>query len=261
MSQPLDKSVAFDRAADYYDATRGYPPGVDAQIAAFIAQHAGLTPATRAVEIGVGTGRIAVPLAAHVGAYFGVDLAAPMLARLRAKDADGRVKIAQADIMALPVARQSFDCAVAVHILHLVPTPERAVAELARVLRPGGLVLLCNDEPDETALRPLRTAWGAVVETGDSGYNRWTRALEIFPAMDWAEAGHHILGFERVTTPHTFAERYRGRVFSSSWLVSDAVWRAGVEAVEAALAAHYPDPHAPVESSVNFNLRLYRRPA
>jgi len=53
----------FDRAADIYDQTRGFPPGVGDRVAAALVDFVGLKPDDRILEIGVGTGRIAKPLA------------------------------------------------------------------------------------------------------------------------------------------------------------------------------------------------------
>lgn len=261
MSQDkLEQSVAFDRAADYYDATRGYPPGVETQVAAFIAQSAALKGTERALEIGVGTGRIAVPLAAHLGAYYGVDLAIPMMQKLRQKDTAQRVRVAQADIQHLPFAQHSFDLAVAVHILHLIPDPARAVHELSRALKPGGYVLHCGDERDESALSPLRDAWNAVIERHGQQQERWKTALDIFSELGWDDGGAFTMQYTRPGTAEEFTERYRKRVFSHSWLVSDAVWQEGVAAVEAALATHFPDPHAPLDMPVIFHMHIWRRP-
>ncbi|MBN2305526.1 MAG: class I SAM-dependent methyltransferase, partial [Anaerolineae bacterium] len=97
------ESVAFDRAADYYDETRGFPPDQQPPIAALIARAANLTRASRVIEVGIGTGRIALPLAEHVRAITGIDLARPMLNRLRAKRTAEPVHIAQGDITRLPL--------------------------------------------------------------------------------------------------------------------------------------------------------------
>ena len=133
----VDESVVFDRAAGYYDDTRGFPPGEDRNVAAFMAQAAGLMGDERVLEIGVGTGRIAIPLSAHSGRYTGLDLSALMMQRLREKESsDGRVHLTQGDALRLPLAPESFDVAVIVHVLHLVPDRAQVIAELARVLRP-----------------------------------------------------------------------------------------------------------------------------
>jgi len=53
--------ISFDRAAEYYDNTRGFPEGVDEQIRAAIVNYTGASFNTRFLELGVGTGRIALP--------------------------------------------------------------------------------------------------------------------------------------------------------------------------------------------------------
>ncbi|NAZ37470.1 class I SAM-dependent methyltransferase [Rubellimicrobium sp. CFH 75288] len=94
---------------------------------------------TRVLEVGVGTG-LALPLyAAHVRVT-GLDASPDMLARAR-KAAEGLetvedLRLADARAMDLPDA--SFDAVAAMHVLSVVPEPRRVMAEIARVLRPGG---------------------------------------------------------------------------------------------------------------------------
>ena len=135
------QSVVFDRAADYYDATRGFPSGVETQAAGLIARTGGLSSQSIVLEIGVGTGRIALPLAAHVAQVNGVDLSLPMLQRLHAKQTTERVHIVQADITRLPFAASSVDAVLAVHIFHLVAGYSLALREAARVLKPEGVLM------------------------------------------------------------------------------------------------------------------------
>src|SRR5262245_28598658 len=135
----MSESVAFDRAADYYDQTRGYPPGEERAVASIIAQAGDFNKASRVLEIGVGTGRIALPVSAYTGAYVGVDISRPMMARLKAKQSGEAVYVAEADATLLPFAEHSFDGAAAVHVFHLIPGWQKALAELKRVLRPGAM--------------------------------------------------------------------------------------------------------------------------
>ncbi len=67
--QPL---ISFDRAVDYYDQTRGFPPGVAEQVAGTAAGM--LAPNSAVIEVGIGTGRIAKPLAAMGYKIFGLDI-------------------------------------------------------------------------------------------------------------------------------------------------------------------------------------------
>ena len=105
--------MRFDRAAGFYDATRGYPPGVEVEVAAALVRAGDLDRRSRVLEIGIGTGRIARPLAPHVDRIHGVDLSRPMLEQLLARREDARIHVALADAGRLPLASASCDAAVA----------------------------------------------------------------------------------------------------------------------------------------------------
>lgn len=131
------ESVNFDRAASYYDATRALPAdSMDALTAMLAAEFAGHQPC---LEIGVGTGRIALPLHASGIDMAGTDIAGDMLRRLVANAAGiGPLPLLRADATRLPVAAGAFGSVLAVHVLHLIPHWRIAVDEAMRVLRPGG---------------------------------------------------------------------------------------------------------------------------
>ena len=134
-------AVSFDRAAGFYDTTRGLPDEViEAVIDVLAAEAAGRG---RCVEVGVGTGRIALPLARRGIALIGADIAEAMLRRL-VDNAGGRIPfpLLLADSTALPVAGGSVGAVVASHVLHLIPDWKAAVDEAARVLHPGGALLV-----------------------------------------------------------------------------------------------------------------------
>jgi SAM-dependent methyltransferase len=134
------ESVNFDRAADYYDATRALPEdSMDELTAVLAGELGGRQPC---LEIGVGTGRIARPLRAAGVALAGMDLSAGMLGRLVA-NAGGAppFPLVRADATRLPFAAGSVGSVLAVHVLHLIPEWRVAVDESLRVLRPGGALV------------------------------------------------------------------------------------------------------------------------
>jgi ubiquinone/menaquinone biosynthesis C-methylase UbiE len=131
----------FDRAANYYDRTRGYPPGVTERVAELLCSAGALTPKSQVLEVGIGTGRIALPLAARVGRVVGIDRPRAMLRRLLQKNGAEATRPLLADTSALPFAGTCFDAVLAVHVFHLVPNWRQALAELKRVLLPGGVLL------------------------------------------------------------------------------------------------------------------------
>lgn len=132
------ESISFDRAADYYDRTRSLSPEAMAEMVPLLVDALG--GRDRALEIGVGTGRIALPLAESGVSVTGLDLSEPMLRALRAKSSE--VPAVLGDATKLPFATDSFPAAVACHVLHLIPNWQDALVELARVVEPGGALLI-----------------------------------------------------------------------------------------------------------------------
>lgn len=133
--------ISFDRAAGYYDATRSLPDDVRDRVVEVLA--AELAGRGLCVEIGVGTGRIALPLAERGVPLVGVDLAGAMLERLRA-NAGGALPFAliRGDVTDLPVADSSAGAVLSSHVLHLVEDWRAAVDEVCRVLKTGGVLLV-----------------------------------------------------------------------------------------------------------------------
>ena len=132
-------SISFDRAASYYDRTRRLSDDALAQLIPMVA--AELAGAGRVLEVGVGTGRIALPLASKGVDITGVDISRDMLERLRMNANGHPPAIAIADALNLPFAGGAFGGAVAAHVLHLIPRWKGALDEIVRVVRPGGVLI------------------------------------------------------------------------------------------------------------------------
>lgn len=92
----------------------------------------------RIVDVGCGTARLAALLAAHGAKVIGIDLDAAMLAVAATRLPAGLVR---ADAAALPLRDGSVDAAVAVATLEFTTDPEKVLAEMARITRPGGRVV------------------------------------------------------------------------------------------------------------------------
>ena len=106
-----------------------------------------ILPASRILDCGCGPGSITVGLAqwAPDGETIGIDLGAEQLegARARARDLGvNNVAFRQGNIFELPFGEGSFDVVFSQTVLFHIPDPEKALAEIKRVLRPGGLVAL-----------------------------------------------------------------------------------------------------------------------
>lgn len=257
-------SIAFDRAASFYDETRGFPPGVEQPVAALIAQAGKITSTSQVLEIGVGTGRIGLPVSTHTGAYYGIDLAVPMLNQLRAKQNGEPIFVAQADATRLPFADRAFDAAISVHVLHLIPNWQAAVTELARVLRPGAPLLLCWNAGDEhPQVKKLWDAWNDAIPL--------ERRTQVGAKADqdplflvdegWQKHGsEQVHEFPVMFNPQRHVERLRQRVWSRLWQLTDEELNVGVAAVEAAIADQFSDSTIEILHSGRFHVQVYLPP-
>jgi ubiquinone/menaquinone biosynthesis C-methylase UbiE len=95
----------------------------------------------RALDAGTGAGTLALALAPLVGEVVGVDLVPELLEHAR-RDAPANVTFVEGDVTKLPFESSSFDLSCSRRTLHHVARPELAVAELARVTVPGGLIFV-----------------------------------------------------------------------------------------------------------------------
>lgn len=112
---------------------------------------------SRVLVNGIGTG-LDLPHLPPGPAYFATDLTAAMLARARGRNPGIAIHFVQADSLALPFPDAFFDHAILHLILAVVPDPARGLRETARVLKPGGSVLILDKflRPGQRA--PLRRA-------------------------------------------------------------------------------------------------------
>ena len=109
-----------------------------------------IDPALVVGDLGCGTGQLTEVLAPYVRQVVAVDSSADMLdaARLRLGGA-GNVDLRQGELESLPIEAGELDVAMLSLVLHYSPSPGRALAEVARVLRSGGRVLVVDMLPHE----------------------------------------------------------------------------------------------------------------
>lgn len=140
-----DVAAAYDAWAATYDAD----PNQTRDLAATVLRQCGLNLADRSViEVGCGTGRNTVWLAERAASVLGLDLSEGMLRQARTSVNAPHVQFLQHDIRsAWPVADASADVVIAMLVLEHVEHLEPIFAEVARALRPGGELFLCEYHP------------------------------------------------------------------------------------------------------------------
>lgn len=238
--------ISFDRIAASYDAQRAHPPEVSSQVGQAIAGLAG--SGALVLELGVGTGRIALPASAAGCQIVGVDIAREMLRVAQAASAalSNRCALIQGDVAKLPLRDNMFDAVLAVHVLHLVPDWRGALAEVARVLRPGGVFMQGRDwrDPQSCAER-LRGKLREVVMHMLPGARPPGAGAALAQAI--ARMGGTIepevvaAEWQTYASPAALLAGMAARADAETWALSDALLSAAVDEVRAWAAETWND--------------------
>src|ERR1700742_1082884 len=183
---------AYDRWAPIYDLVFGGVFGKGRRAAITATNHIG----GRVLEVGVGTG-ISLPQYGANTRVFGTDISEAML-----KKAHQRVKelnlsnvegLAVMDAEKLEFPDNSFDVVMAQYVVTAVPNPEVALDEFARVLRPGGeMILLSRVSADSGVRRFIEQRLQPVVRplgfrTAEFAWSRFTRWMSNAPGIELVE--------------------------------------------------------------------------
>ena len=183
---------AYDRWAPVYDLVFGqvFERGRRASLEA--AERIG----GRILEVGVGTG-ISLPLYAPHVRIFGTDISEAMLKKAKHRVDEFRLKniegLAVMDAEKLEFPDSSFDVVMAQYVVTAVPNPEAALDEFARVLRPGGELIILTRVSADAGLRRFIEQWLQPLvrrlgfRTAEFAWSRYTRWLSGASRMELVE--------------------------------------------------------------------------
>jgi ubiquinone/menaquinone biosynthesis C-methylase UbiE len=257
-------SISFDRAAGIYDATRALPDDVAQALTDALIRELSAVGATRALEVGIGTGRIARPLAERGVRVTGVDIAPKMLARLRDQLGPEHAPpdLVLGDATRLPFADETFAAVIIVHVLHLVSSPADTLAELRRVLGQGGVFLHpTTDYPGENPfavayqksndlLRELGVVRRKRVERGE--------IHDMLRGLGASLRTETLTEVKEDQTPALSLERTRDRVDSWSWEVPESVFAEFYARYEQWNREHFGDLERVFVQRVVYGLEVWR---
>lgn len=99
-----------------------------------------LKPDMDVLELACGSGQLSIPLSPAVHSWLATDYSENMIRAAKARGETGKLHYAVADATRLKLSCESFDAALIANALHIMPEPEKALAEIHRVLKPGGLL-------------------------------------------------------------------------------------------------------------------------
>ena len=267
--------ISFDRAVEYYDATRGYPAGVAERIRDAIVRETNANYATRFLELGVGTGRIALPFLQAGYSYTGVDLSLAMMHRLVHKLDQNTTpstwypRLAQADVTLLPFLERTFDVVLAVHVLHLVSDWQRVVLDAQRVLKPAHNYLLlagdniddAEDASDPSPAARVRQKWNDLTRdlqgaaaTRERRHIRTERIIAYLHEIGATTRSVQFVNYmSEPVSARAMADRLKARMYSSDWATLDATHTEAVRRLDEWLNTECANPDQEVATRRQFN--------
>ncbi len=260
-------SIVFDRAVEFYDRTRALPSKIANLPLEALIRETNLQPGAQVLEIGIGTGRLAIPLAAKIGHVTGVDLSLQMMGVLQGKIAGTplQIDLARADVVHLPFPGNCFDVIYAAHVLHLVKGWREAVGEARRALEPGGYFIVSwhrrtPDSPNVLLRKELH--WlaeehgvntkrpGAQSEEEILGeLERWDGEPRIVNVADWTEP----------CTPRQIIEELDRQIYSETWMMPRKVLDAVIPDLRRWASKEYGSLDREIVSPYNFRWLIARK--
>ena len=255
----LGGSLTFDRAAEYYDGTRSLSDEIERSVGALAEELAGRGAC---LEIGVGTGRMALPLHERGFDLVGLDLSMPMMVQLCAKSG-GTVPfpLVQADATSMCFASDTFDAAYAIWVLHLISGWRTVLDETMRVLRPNGALVIAFGGAFGTGpWAEISGRFRAVAEVSNLGASG---VEEIDVAMRDRGCEVHVLEDLRThheVTPAEILRRLEEGTYSFTWMVDDATRVQAAGAVREWALERYGDLDTPLDNEFGAAWRRYEIP-
>lgn len=242
-------SMSYKDIAREYNAINALPPLAASQIGDAIARR---VVGDRLLDLGGGAGRLGIP-AAWAGCHVvALDLEAAMLRAgvLEAESLSVMLASTQADVTCLPYADKTFDAVMINNVLHLVPRWEEALVETARVLRPGGVLILGRDwlDPDSFAAK-IRGKWRQIVGMLDPAMRPTSAAgpalFQTVARMGGRVSNEAIAAeWSECLSPARILERMRARRHNETWSLDEAVLSAGLPQLENWAQEQWPDTRA-----------------
>jgi SAM-dependent methyltransferase len=255
------ETISFDRAAEFYDATRDIGNDATAETIEHLATSLG--GRGRLLEIGVGTGLLALPLAARGLAVDGIDVSREMLAKLRQKASPAEhVHVVEADARRLPFRDGTFGGAYLRHVFHLIPTWELAVSELCRVVGEGVILVDAGRQSGAFAelWRSMSPALGAEAEPPGLVISRdGEQALDdAFAASGATPEGTTSFSYPETETMDDILDQMKRRSPSFTWAASDEGLHAAIEVARSWTLERYGRFDVPLQERFEVRWHRYR---
>lgn len=242
------KSLSFDNMAGIYDGTRVFDKGCFDSALDLLTERLPPDKYGDLLYPGIGTGRVAIPLAERGYRITGLDISENMLNLLRERLKHSEKSLAvffqKADVLESPFPDSSFDMAITVHLFYFIPWWQKAVDEIFRVLKDGSPLILMHTgtgmEVPEINERYREMCAGQGYPIPDIGVK------SNLAVVDYCESlGHKTEWFRdrwQWVQPVRLGEALyflKNRAYSFTTFAPDYIHSKAIEALEAELTARY----------------------
>jgi len=213
--------LSFDRVAAIYDETRGLAPRAMSRVLAVLVDE---LHGKRVLEVGVGTGRYAVPLQKSGIRVVGVDISRKMVEFGLAK---GLRDVVFADAARLPFASGSFDVGTTNHVLHLIPDWRDVLKEIARVTRETYFTVIERSDRVES----IKREYDALVKAAGHDWSHPGFHEKDLPGLLKPDFVMPVGPFRETLRADSVLEELNGRTYSSQWDVPEEIHRGAMESL------------------------------
>lgn len=220
----MTDDALFDNKAETYDSWYTTPLGAyeDELEKALVLRHVADIRGKTVLDVGCGTGLYSIRLAEAGADVTAVDISAKMIeiARTKAQDRGQYIWYDQADMAQLPYANRTFDTVVSITALEYAGDQLQALMEMARVLRPGGKLIvgvLNNDSPWADARRERakreESIYGSAQFLSSSDLRLLFHRTGTFGALTMESCVYTLPTEEMVQDRSAFRQEFLGRLF------------------------------------------------
>jgi demethylmenaquinone methyltransferase/2-methoxy-6-polyprenyl-1,4-benzoquinol methylase len=207
--KPAEVAAMFDDVAEGYDRTNAFlSAGNSALWRIVTVRQLAPAPGMRILDLAAGTGTSSVPLARAGAEVVAADFSPGMLAVGRRKHAAlNNLSFVEADATALPFDDNSFDAVTISFGLRNVVEPKKALAEMFRVTKPGGRIVITEFSTPphplmrfvyRTFLTQVMPIMSIVTSTNSAAYTYLADSIEAWPDQSELAKDIHAAGFRKV---------------------------------------------------------------
>jgi demethylmenaquinone methyltransferase/2-methoxy-6-polyprenyl-1,4-benzoquinol methylase len=207
--KPAEVAAMFDDVAEGYDRTNAFLSGGNSALWRIVTvRQLAPAPGMRILDLAAGTGTSSVPLARAGAEVVAADFSPGMLAVGRRKHAAlTNLSFVEADATALPFEDNSFDAVTISFGLRNVVEPKKALAEMFRVTKPGGRIVITEfSTPPQPLMRLVYRTFltrvmplmSVVTSTNSAAYTYLADSIEAWPNQSELAKDIHAVGFRKV---------------------------------------------------------------